>query len=173
VQEGYQKIRHNPGIILSLFPVKPQIAMSPLSNMQITAILDTLVRINDERIKWYEKALAELQPEDRDLVGVFQTHIRRSQAHNEFLAEEIRDLEEEYALRNTLTQSWSGALYGGPNRHALLLNCEKGEIATQTAYRRVLENPQLPGYLHELLGEQREDLEKMHRRILSLKATAI
>ncbi|TDX02378.1 hypothetical protein [Dinghuibacter silviterrae] len=149
--------------------------MSSTANTQITAILESLIRTNDQRIRWYEKAITQLKPEDRDLVGVFESNLRRSQEHNEFLNEEIKDLDDESLVQQALREERpeGSPKFTGQNRHAVLMNCEVSETATQLAYQKALNNPQLPGYIKELLGEQREELEKMRRRIMALKTTAL
>jgi uncharacterized protein (TIGR02284 family) len=152
--------------------------MSTITNNQIADILNDLVRINNDRIEWYEKALQDLKPEDRDLEPVFSANLLKSQVHNELLSEEIADLDLELARGTTVTgeiyRAWADviSIFNGRNRHAVLINCEAGEIAAQKAYQTALENPLVPGYLKEILGEQKEDLEKMRHRIQSMKDAA-
>lgn len=144
--------------------------MSTITNTEIADILNDLIRINNDRVHWYERILGDLRPEDSDLEGVFQTNLRKLRSHNEFLEEEVRDLE--LNIINGCAAAEEN-VFKGNNRHAILMNCEAGGIAAERAYQRVLENPMLPGYLKELLGEQREELEKMRRRIEALKSTAL
>lgn len=139
-------------------------------NREIISIIDDLVRINNDRIQWYARALQVLTPEDRDLESVFAANKRKIECHNAFLAEEVRDLGVEETTGST--DAASPSFFKGDNRHAMLINCECGELAAQRAYQAALENPHLPGYLQELLGVQREELEKIYRRIGALKITA-
>ena len=144
-------------------------------NCEIISIINDLVRINNDRMLWYDRALRVLKPEDRDLEGVFAANRRKIECHNVFLAEEVRDLggEEMSAGGDALANDLLAAqFFKGENRHAMLINCECGELAAQRAYQAALENPHLPGYLQELLGVQREELEKINRRIGAMKVTA-
>ena len=159
-------------------------------NREIISIINDLVRINNDRIQWYARALQVLvlKPEDRDLESVFAANKRKIECHNAFLAEEVRDLGVEEttgradatagadAIASADTADANGlagaSFFKGDNRHAMLINCECGELAAQRAYQAALENPHLPGYLQELLGVQREELEKIYRRIGALKITA-
>lgn len=150
--------------------------MATITNREIADILSDLIHINADRIGWYEKWIPALQPGDKDLEAAFESNLRKSRDLNEFLFEELNDLGTTRAVvTGPLYHAWirSGAQFKSRNRHAVLMNCETAEWAAQEAYRRLLDDPSMPGYLKELLGEQVMEREKMRRRLTQLKTTAL
>jgi len=149
--------------------------MSTFTAATTADMLNDLIRITSDRIHWYEKALSELGQQDRDMEGVFEANLQKSHMHFAILTDEVRDLEAEVNAGETrggeIYQAWAETTDPiiGTSRHDLLLRAQASESAAQTAYLAVLDNPQLPGYLLELLVDQNDDLRKMERRIHSLK----
>jgi hypothetical protein len=140
-----------------------------LQNSEIVGIINELIRINNDRIHLYARAILDLAPEDRDLARVLEANKRKIECHNAFLEEEVRDLGGEVAAGEPHDGNRS---FKSTNRHAVLMNCICGELVAQRVYHSALDNPRLPGYLQELLGVQREELERMYRRLEGMKATA-
>ncbi|HTJ11017.1 MAG TPA: hypothetical protein VL547_03300 [Dinghuibacter sp.] len=150
--------------------------MTPLTNRNIADILSDLIQINADRISWYEKWIPSLPPEDKDLGAAFESNLRKSRDLNVFLFEELDDLGMTRAAdTGPLYRAWikAGGQYNSHNRHAVLMNCESAEWAVEEIYHHLLDDPLMPGYLKELLGEQVMEREKMRRRITALKTTAL
>lgn len=126
-------------------------------------VLNDLIQINNDRIIGYEHAIRDSQPEDTDLKILYASMVAESHRMKITLATEVQALGAETEQGTTTSgkiyRAWNDikAMFSGHDRQATLLNCEKGEEATQHAYRQAL-NHELPSYIRELLSRQQEAL---------------
>lgn len=146
-------------------------------------ILNDLVLINNDRIAGYEKAIDELKSGDNasenlDLTLLFERMIDESRENRNALGHEVQVLGGKMA-EGTMTsgkifRAWMDvkALFTGKDRHAILASCETGEDAAQKAYTAALEEEDLPSFLRQIVGKQKEALKKSHDEIKVLRDAA-
>lgn len=149
--------------------------METLTSREAAAVLNDLIRINNDRIEGYEKALKDLKAEDNDLQLIFLKAIDQSRKMRMVLGKEIQTLGEDIPTGT----SGSGAIhrawlelkvsFTGHNRHAILASCEFGEDAAQKAYEKALDSEHLPEYLARMVLEEKEELKEVHDHIKSLR----
>jgi uncharacterized protein (TIGR02284 family) len=114
-------------------------------NTKLAEVLNDLVKINNDRVKGYEKAANEIRALDSDLESKFHRFAQESQKYSFELSRKIADLGGEPSQDTTTSgkiyRVWmdvSGA-YTGHNRQIVLENCEYGEDAAKRAYKTALE----------------------------------
>ncbi|RYD52615.1 MAG: PA2169 family four-helix-bundle protein [Sphingobacteriales bacterium] len=124
-------------------------------------VLNDLIRINNDRILGYEKAIAETAQLDIDLDVLFKEMIQESRHFREELAEQVALLDQPIAKDTTLSgkvyRAWMDlkASITGTDRKAILDSCAFGEDAWRKAYETVLEtHPELPVASRQLLTRQ-------------------
>ena len=136
-----------------------------------TKILNDLIKINNDRILGYQKAIDQLGDEDRDIKLLFTNMVSESQHFNR----ELTRLAINYGGDVSTTGTSSGSLYRtwtdvkavftGGNRKAVLDNCEMGEDAALKAYEAALEENALTPDAKELILRQQESLQLSHDKI--------
>lgn len=137
--------------------------------------LNDLVMINNDRIAGYEKAIAELKPEDSDLKSLFTDMIGESHKYKMALATEVQSLGEEIEDGTTnsgkIYRAWMDvkAVFTGHDRKTVLNNCEFGEDAAQKAYKMALAEEGLSANLRDLISEQKTSLRTSHDKIKALR----
>lgn len=136
--------------------------------------LNDLIKVNNDRIAGYEKAIHEAKQEDNDLKILFASMVAESHRMKIALATEIQSLGAEVGKGTTMEgkiyQVWRElrSAIGGHNRHAILSNCEAVEDAAQKAYRTALKND-LPAFIRDLLTQQLNTLQSSHEEVRSLR----
>lgn len=109
-----------------------------------TEVLNDLIKINNDRIAGYEKAISETKDLDVDLKGVFNAMIEESKTYRSQLENEVTKLGGVIATDTTISgkvyRAWMDvkATFGGNSREAILDNCEFGEDAWRRAYESAL-----------------------------------
>jgi uncharacterized protein (TIGR02284 family) len=137
-------------------------------------VMNDLIRINNDRIIGYEKAIHGTKEEDSDLKILFASMIAESHRMKIALATEVQTLGAEIDQGTTtggkIYRAWMEvkAAFTGHNRHTILSNCEKVEDAAQRAYRAALKHD-LPAFIRDLLIRQQETLEASHEEVRSLR----
>lgn len=137
-------------------------------------VLNDLIRINNDRIVGYEKAIKESQPGDEDLKVLYATMIAESHRIKIALATEVQSMGAEVDQGTTtggkIYRAWMDvrAIFGGHDRHTILANCEAGEDAAQRAYRMALEHD-LPAYITDLLAQQQRALKDSHDEVKAMR----
>lgn len=136
-----------------------------------TKILNDLIKINNDRILGYQKAIDQLGDEDRDIKLLFTNMVSESQHFNR----ELTRLAINYGGDVSTTGTSSGSLYRtwtdvkavftGGNRKAVLDNCEMGEDAALKAYEAALEEKDLTPDAKELILRHQESLQLSHDKI--------
>jgi uncharacterized protein (TIGR02284 family) len=137
-------------------------------------VLNDLIRVNNDRIAGYEKAIQEAKQEDTDLKILFASMVAESHRMKIALATEVQSLGAEVREGTTtegkIYQVWRElkAVISGHNRHAILSNCEAVEDAAQNAYRTAMKNS-LPAFIRDLLTQQLDTLKSSHEEVRSLR----
>ena len=137
-------------------------------------VMNDLIRMNNDRIIGYEKAIHETKQEDSDLKILFASMVAESHRMKIALATEVQTLGAETEQGTTTSgkiyRAWMDvkALFTGHDRHTILANCESGEEAAQKAYKTAL-NHDLPAYIRELLSRQQEALRASLEEIRAMK----
>ena len=142
---------------------------------EIVDVLNDLVMINNDRVTGYQRAIKELKTDDADLKSLFDQMIVESQKIKSQLVNEIQvlhgDVEKGTTEMGKIYRAWMDvkAVFTGESRHSVLSNCEAGEDAAQTAYKKALETEKLPAFLRDLLKEQQATLKDSHDEIRNLR----
>lgn len=145
---------------------------------QTVEILNDLVKIHNDRVAGYERAIKETPAEDTDLRQLFTSFIADSHQYKLALATEIqtyaRDIENTTTSGGDIHRAWINvkAFFTGHNPKAVLEECEFGEDATQKAYRSALEDDNLPAYIIDILTEQEIRLKAAHDKVKALRDAA-
>jgi uncharacterized protein (TIGR02284 family) len=110
----------------------------------LAEVLNDLIRINNDRIAGYERAISESKDLDVDLKTVFEGMVKESEQYRNELVAEIQKMGGEVATDTTLSgkvyRAWMDvkATFTGASRKAILENCEFGEDAWRRAYEAAL-----------------------------------
>lgn len=143
------------------------------NNEKVIDALNDLVKINNDRIEGYEKAIEDSKSEG-EYNSLFTSMIEQSSKYKEQLINEIKTLGGE-ADRNSSTNSgkiyhvWmdlKSSIQGKTDKSALQLS-EFGEDAAQKAYAEALDTDNLPASTRELIRNQKEHLKVSHDTIKS------
>lgn len=139
-------------------------------------ILNDLVKINNDRIEGYTKAISETKTEDADLIVLFEGMKAESATYKQELASMVTRLGEEKAegtrLDGKIYRAWMDvkATFSGNSRKAVLENCEFGEDAAQKAYRTALSaNGDLTAEARQLVSKQQAALKASHDKVKQLR----
>ncbi|HET6252539.1 MAG TPA: PA2169 family four-helix-bundle protein [Puia sp.] len=149
--------------------------MEAITSKETAGVLEDLIKINNDRIAGYEKALKDLKPEDSDLRMIFLKAIDQSRAIRVRLGTELQTLGADIPLGSSgsgsIHRAWLEvkATFTGHSRHAILASCEFGEDAIQKAYETALSGEHLPEYLNTLVLQEKEELKSVHNEIKALR----
>ncbi len=138
-------------------------------------VLNDLVKINNDRVEGYKKAVEKLEDDDADLKVVFQEKINESHAFHSELAAEVALLGEKIATGTMalgkIYRAWMdvGAFLTGGDRKVVLNNCERGEDAAITAYNTALDSDELTPTQREILLSQLQIIKLSHNEIKALR----
>ena len=138
-------------------------------------VLNDLVKINNDRVDGYKKAIENLQPEDADLRVLFQEKINESHAFHSELTAEVALLGEKVATGTMalgkIYRAWMdvGAFLSGGERKFVINNCERGEDAAITAYNTALNSDELTPTQREILLSQLQIIKLSHNEIKALR----
>lgn len=111
---------------------------------QTIEVLNSLITINNDRVKGYETASKET--EEQDLKTLFARFVATSKKCHQELANEVKTLGGEVAEGTKTTgkffRAWMDvkAALTGKNRTKILNSCEFGEDKAQETYENVLED---------------------------------
>lgn len=136
-------------------------------NEKLIEALNDLIRINNDRVAGYLKAID--QTDDADLKALFQRMREESITYIDQLNGILQDDGVEPTHNSTvygkLYRTWMDvkATFSGHDRHSILSACEYGEDATQRTYEDVLgSNISMPYSIRELVANQRRALRSAH-----------
>ncbi|HRO42794.1 MAG TPA: PA2169 family four-helix-bundle protein [Flavipsychrobacter sp.] len=133
-------------------------------------ILNDLIKINNDRIAGYERAISEAKDLDVDLKATFEGMIRESEQYKNELVQQYtlaggRDIEEDTTNAGKIYRAWMDvkATFTGSDRKAILSSCEFGEDAWRRAYETALNSEgELDVETRNLINEQYNSEKKSH-----------
>ena len=138
-------------------------------NENTIEVLNDLIRINNDRIDGYEKAIAEVEDIDIDLKGIFQKMANESRENVSELSGQVATLGGEMATGTTssgkIYRVWMDikATFTGHDRQSVLESCEYGEDAAQEAYDDALaSDAELSVDLRQIITSQKASLLESH-----------
>ena len=147
-----------------------------MENNKVAGILNDLIRINNDRVEGYEKAIDELKDEDADLKTQFQRYISESRQYAQELTTEVERLGGDAADGTTnsgkVYRVWMDlkAAITGKDRKTILSNCEFGEDAAQKAYDTALNaDVDLEPTIRDLVVRQKATLKSGHDEVKRLR----
>lgn len=147
-----------------------------MNNAEIVEVLNDLIRINNDRIEGYKRAIGEVKDIDVDLKDLFSRFIANSENHRSILSQKVASLDGEVETGTTnsgkIYRFWMDmkASFSGDNRQAALESCEFGEDAAQKAYNEALDAYRnLPADVLELITTQKSELRQDHDLIKQLR----
>jgi uncharacterized protein (TIGR02284 family) len=135
----------------------------------MNGILNDLVKINNDRIAGYERAIKESKDLDIDLKAIFEEMIRQSAAYKEDLTKYIQNdggiAEDDITTSGKIYHAWMDikSTFTDSDRHSILAACEFGEDAAQRAYKAALDSDGLTEPdARKLVEEEQAALKKSH-----------
>jgi uncharacterized protein (TIGR02284 family) len=141
-------------------------------NEQLNEVLNDLIRINNDRIDGYQKAIEETKDRDVDLQAIFHRMADESKQYASELTSEVQRSGGDVATGTTVSgkiyRVWMDvkAVFSGKDRKAILENCEFGEDAAQKAYDSALKSDApLPAEIRQLIVNQKASLKASHDTI--------
>jgi uncharacterized protein (TIGR02284 family) len=141
-------------------------------NEQLKEVLNDLIRINNDRVEGYEKAIDETKDKDVDLQAVFHRMADESRQYASELRSEVQryggDTATDTTVSGKIYRVWMDikAAFTGKSRKTVLENCEFGEDAAQKAYDEALRSDApLPAETRQLIVNQKTSLKASHDTI--------
>jgi len=133
-------------------------------------ILNDLIKINNDRIAGYERAINEAKDLDVDLKAMFEGMIRESEQYKNELVQKFSqaggsDIEQDTTTSGKIYRAWMDvkATFTGSDRKAILASCEFGEDAWRRAYEAALNSEgELDPDTRTLITEQYNSEKKSH-----------
>ena len=150
-----------------------------IKNEEIVDDLNDLVKINNDRIQGYEKAIED--NEDAQLDDLFRHYVVQSQKFRSQLAEHIVRIDGTAVTDATSTdvgskihRAWIDikSAITGKDRDTVLSSVEFGESAAVEAYKNAIEKDHLPAYIKEDLTKQLSELNEAYDKMKSLHKAA-
>ena len=147
-----------------------------ISNEEIVDSLNDLVKINNDRIQGYEKAVEDTK--DANLDDIFRHCIIQSQQFRSELADHIVRIDGSAVSDATTTDTSSKihrawidikAALSGKDEQTVLSSVEFGENAAVEAYEEAIAKDHIPAYIREVLRKQLEQLKMARDRVLALR----
>ncbi len=114
------------------------------SHDELVDVLNDLVKINNDRVAGYERAIKETKDLDVDLKAMFEGLIRETYGYKEELVEAVGrlggDVAKDTTIQGKIYRAWMDvkATFTGSDRKAILENCVFGEEAWRRAYEAAL-----------------------------------
>lgn len=135
-------------------------------------VLNDLIRINNDRVEGYEKALSNTKENDTDIRKIFNQMTEQSRNYSRELTDQVQRLGGEPASGTTASgkiyRTWMDIKSGfsKSERKSVLEECEFGEDAAQKAYEKALESDNaLPSEVLQMVREEKKDLRGSHDTI--------
>lgn len=139
------------------------------TNDALADVLNDLIKINNDRIAGYERAISEAKDLDVDLKTVFEGMIRESEEYKTALVAQVAglgsDVTKDTTLSGKIYRAWMDvkATFTGASRKAILENCEFGEDAWRRAYEAALgSDAEMSAGVRQLITSQYESQKSSH-----------
>ncbi|MFD2570149.1 PA2169 family four-helix-bundle protein [Spirosoma soli] len=150
-----------------------------IKNEEIVDDLNDLVKINNDRIQGYEKAVED--NEDPQLDDLFRHYVIQSQNFRSQLADHIVRIDGSGVTDATSTdvsskihRAWIDikAAITGKDRDTVLSSVEFGENVAVEAYQNAIEKDHIPAYIKEDLQKQLVELKAAYEKVKALHKAA-
>lgn len=145
-------------------------------NENTNEVLNDLIKINNDRIAGYERALSEMRTEDGDLRNTFESMKSESEGYKKELVTYVEahdgDVEDDTTISGKIYRAWMEVknVFTGGERKELLDSCEFGEDAAQRAYEAALANDtRIDDEARQLIEHQQRSLKDSHDTIKRLR----
>jgi uncharacterized protein (TIGR02284 family) len=142
------------------------------TNESLIEVLNDLVKINNDRITGYEKAIDEINDGDIDLKGMFRKMAGDSREYVKELSELILrkggEVSTDTTVPGKIYRTWMDvkAVFTGSDRKAILSSCEYGEDAAQKAYNEALaSDTEIDAESRQTIMSQKASLKESHNMI--------
>lgn len=138
------------------------------TNEAAIEMLNDLIKINNDRIAGYEKAIEEARGAEADLKNVFEGMIEESRAYKNELMDKAKELGDENIDDDTTTagdiyRAWMDLKSTFTNDPSTVLDsCEFGEDAWRRAYENALNEEDVATDIKELVRLQYNSEQKSH-----------
>jgi uncharacterized protein (TIGR02284 family) len=136
---------------------------------EMNEILNDLVKINNDRVAGYERAINEAKDLDIDLKAIFDSMIRESQMYKDELSAKIAEnggeIDDDTTTSGKIYRAWMDikSTFTDSDRHSILVSCEFGEDAAQRAYEAALASGSfIDADTKKLIQEQQAALKMSH-----------
>lgn len=145
-----------------------------MENSKTVSALNDLIKINNDRIKGFEKAITET-PGDEHLKSTFTKFIAQSHKFKLEIGTEIEalgaDIDNETSAGGGLHRTWISVkeAFTGHSEKSTLDECEFGEDAIKKAYDSAMADAELPAFIKDMLSKQYESLITAHDEIKALR----
>lgn len=140
------------------------------ANEKTIETLNDLIKINNDRIEGYQRAINESKDLDIDLKATFERMISDSAQYKQELTELAQKHDGDVEIDDTTTsgkiyRAWMDvkATFAGNDRKTILESCEFGEDAAQRAYESAMSvHEELLPEANQLIAEQQKALKSAH-----------
>ena len=136
---------------------------------ELVSVLNDLIRINNDRVVGYERAVKESKDVDVDLIAIFNQMADQSRKYVAELTQEVSRFGGDPASDTTISgkvyRVWMDlrAAITGKDRETILGNCEFGEDVAQRAYEAALESDAfMSTEVRQMILAQKSDLKTSH-----------
>lgn len=118
-----------------------------MSYIELKETLHDLIKVNNDRVEAYTKAMSELDSSDNDLLKLFSRMIQESLLNKDELEEKsrllgIEDGTTSTTMKGKIYRTWMDikTIIPGVSRKSILSSCMHNEAAVQKAYDKAIEN---------------------------------
>ena len=139
---------------------------------ELAGVLNDLIKINNDRIEGYQRAIDETKDIDVDLKAICQKMADQSMKYVNELTQEVARLGEDATTSTTISgkayRVWMDlkAAVSGHSKKSVLENCEFGEDVAQKAYDAALESDSyMTTEIRQLIANQKSELKTAHDTI--------
>jgi|SRR5690606_17346616 conserved hypothetical protein len=138
-------------------------------------VLNDLIKINNDRIAGYQKAIEELPAVDADLKALFSSLIEQSERLKDELRQHISGWQDRADGQTTTSgkiyRAWMDLkqAFAVDDRKAVLDSCEYGEDVAQKAYREAEKEEGISTAAKALISSQKTQLLASHDHIKQLR----
>ena len=142
------------------------------TNESLIEVLNDLIKINNDRINGYQKAISEITAIDVDLQAMFRKMANESREYVRELSNVVEKLGGEPVTDTTVSgkiyRTWMDikAAFASKERLSVLEACEFGEDAAQKAYDEALgSDAEMNAETRQLIMDQKSSLRTSHNII--------
>lgn len=139
---------------------------------ELVSVLNDLIRINNDRVVGYERAVKETKDSDVDMIATFTKMADQSRKYVNELVQEVGRLGGDAASDTTISgkvyRVWMDlkAAISGKDRESIIGSCEYGEDVAQRAYEAALESDAyMSTEIRQLISSQKSELKTSHDMI--------